>query len=316
MKAVMQENGGPVERATVSPSDNRELGRPKEASQGPLPANSSQEIPQGADTRGRKEHKPSGASKSGIKQAEARSNLEAKLIAGRARTPDPSHDLQRSAYAKWDALLTRIKDERVPIHQEKGGEPEFVVPSLSSEDRATLHTSRYALRTRNRLSSFHSKQQLEIARVVRWVESEGHNAHSLILGLDGASLGSAVPQAIKTLFKNWGGHELVVSAMETERVRRRADVPQREAAVPSVAGYGNLEAGWVGAKHDEVEEFLRLLRRGASPKEVANAAQKVQGKPDALDELRDLAPTAASLVEELTAETPPTVIVARKGLER
>jgi hypothetical protein len=104
--------------------------------------------------------------------------------------------------------------------------------------------------------------------------------------------------------------------METERVRRRADVPQREAAVPSVPGYGNLEAGWVGAKHDEVEEFLRLLRRGASPKEVANAAQKVQAKPDALDELRNLAPTAASLVEELTAETPPTVIVARKGPER
>lgn len=199
----------------------------------------------------------------------------------------------------WDDLMTRITANRITVKAEKlsNGNMRFTVPSLGPRDRQLLHASRFAHRTNNRLAAIHERQQQEIQRVVRWVKTQGQNPVALVLENKTASLGEGVRDTVRTLFRNWGNHELVIAAIREESDRRMElakAVARQPARAPKPVDLDReqrkAEAARIYPTPDqaytrEVADFIRLLRGVAPEKDLQAAADKIHASASAREDV-------------------------------
>jgi hypothetical protein len=111
------------------------------------------------------------------------------------------------------------------------------------------------------------------------------------------SLGREVPEAVLTLFRNWGHDHLVRAALREEQQRRidlaKAPTQQR----PPLPGSDDLgreerkaEAARIYPTPDqaytrEVTDFIRLLLEAAPEKELQAAADKIQASASAREDI-------------------------------
>lgn len=134
--------------------------------------------------------------------------------------------------ASWDRLLDRVAAERITVvmSPEARGKV-FEVPSLSLDERRLLESPRLRARSQKRLRPIHDTQQLEVGRLVNWIEDQGWDRHAIIFEGRTAHLRSA-PKAIVTL---WGHHKrqnAVRYALRNASNRQRATLTRDHAAVP------------------------------------------------------------------------------------
>jgi hypothetical protein len=205
----------------------------------------------------------------------------------------------KGEYADWDALINKISDERVPVKAEpaKGGEVKFSVPSLSPEENALLHAKRFSRRATARLAAIHEKQQQEIQRLSRWINSQGKNPDALTIEGRTASLGKGVREAVRTLFRHWKTHEVIIAAIRAENDRRielakaiaNQPAPEVTKAEQEVE-YRKAEAARKyppadQAQTPEVRDYIRLLHEAAPEDELKAAADKIHGNASAREDV-------------------------------
>lgn len=205
----------------------------------------------------------------------------------------------KGEYSDWDGLVGRILSERIPVKAEKtkGGEVKFTVPSLSPEENALLHAKRFSRRATGRLSAIHDRQQQEIQRLSRWIESQGKDEGALKIEGRTASLGKDVRNAVRTLFRHWRSHETILGAIRSENDRRielaKAIANQPAPVVTKaeqVIEYRKAEAARKyppadQAQTPEVRTYLRLLHEAAPEHELEAAADKIHDSAAAREDV-------------------------------
>lgn len=185
-------------------------------------------------------------------------------------------------YVKFDALVVRIKDERIPISRDAASS--FVVPSLTSAEQKLLCEKRVAKRAQARLDAIYKHQRQEIDRSIRWIETTGQNPEMLWVENRKVKLGSRVSQSVRTLLKHWGAHDDVLAAARREFKRRNAAEKAAAGQVQTInreLEERRRKAGLLYPTPDqaftpEVAEYIRLLREAASDDQLREAADRIR----------------------------------------
>ncbi|QAY80220.1 MobA/MobL family protein [Sphingosinicella sp. BN140058] len=218
------------------------------------------------------------------------------------QTPPVKPGTTRAEYADWDALIKRIADQRIPVKQEKlpNGAFSYSAPALDRADQLLLRTPRFAARTNGRLGSVYERQQHEVQRLVRWIQTQGQDPTALSLEGRTVELGKEARQAVRTLFRNWGRAPAVIEALRHEHARR-AELAKTAPHSPTPALQATPNEGGDRATRKEeasriyptpdqahtpqVAEFIRLLREIAPDEQLRRAAERIYDDPAAREDV-------------------------------
>ncbi|MBB4615402.1 MobA/MobL family protein [Novosphingobium taihuense] len=204
----------------------------------------------------------------------------------------------KATYEDWDALVSTVSRNRIPVSRKEdpGGKVRYLVPSLDEADAALISNARFAARSASRLAAIFEQQDLEISRLIRWIEMIGQDPKALIIEGRSARIGKAT-DSISGLLNAWGKTERVKNALRAEKARRdalaataessRQDRPERSGASlnsPASASPTNqarlaelarIYPDPADGKIAQTRHFIKLLREDAPPEELRKAAEAI-----------------------------------------